>query len=429
MAARRPRIFIYSHDTYGLGHLRRSLLIAESLGHNMSPAPVVLIATGSPRTHSFECPPGTDTIKLPSVVKTADGRYRPRTLDVSLAEIVRLRSNLLIESARSFAPDVVIVDHSPAGMEGELRPMFRALATLRRPPRIVLGLRDIIDDAARVRAEWDREDIWSLIDRVYDRVLVYGDPKIKSTASELDLETRYPGKIVHTGYLGRQISNELKALAKAEPPRVLVSTGGGGDGQNVLRAYASFLESLPGKAPFHSTIVTGPFLSRRRQVELTQRFHASGQPVEVLEFTNRMEELHATSSATISMAGYNTAVEVLANGVPALFVPRSAPRLEQTIRAERLAACSPVTWCSDAACTPERIASFLESALSPESRAAAERSDLDLTGLKRLALEITKLAATANDDVREPSPIARRAKHPTDVESPVVVGSTLKTPA
>ena len=331
MASPPSRLLVYSHDTYGLGHLRRCLQIATGLS-TLTPAPSVLVATGSPRAQSFALPQGCDTLTLPAVTKSADGGYVSRSLDIAFEDLVELRSELLDAAGRAFAPDAVLVDHAPAGMGGELRRLLARMATSPRRPRLVLGLRDVIDDAAVVRADWDRNGIWELIDRVYDAVLVYGDGSVLTTAEELGLVQRFPDKVRFVGYLAAGPSR----ARPDEPPMVLVTTGGGGDGAALLRAYATFLDHLAAPTSFSSVIVAGPLLARRRRDEIERRFAAVGHRVEVVTFTDRMDELLARASAVVSMAGYNTVVEILASGVPALLVPRERPRREQTLRAERL---------------------------------------------------------------------------------------------
>ncbi|HKB16938.1 MAG TPA: hypothetical protein VKF62_12805, partial [Planctomycetota bacterium] len=67
-----PRVLLYSHDTYGLGHFRRSLLLARAIAREI-PEASILCATGSPRSHSFPLPPRFDYLKLPSITKDPEG--------------------------------------------------------------------------------------------------------------------------------------------------------------------------------------------------------------------------------------------------------------------------------------------------------------------------------------------------------------------
>ena len=119
---------LYCHDTYGLGHLRRTLLLAHHL-RSRWPRVSQLIVTGSALAHAFELPMGADYLKLPSVVKVGAGRYTPSALPVSFEAVRRLRRDVLTATAIRFQPDLCIVDNVPAGMKGELVP---ALLHLKR---------------------------------------------------------------------------------------------------------------------------------------------------------------------------------------------------------------------------------------------------------------------------------------------------------
>jgi predicted glycosyltransferase len=393
------RVLIYSHDTYGLGHLRRSLLIAEGLASSPHFGST-LIATGSPRTQAFSLPSGTDTVKLPAAVKTPQGDYRARTLDLPIDEMVRFRAEILRAVTRSYLPDLILVDHAPAGMLGELHPLFDEFHLWRRRPRLVLGLRDVIDEADRVRTEWDRVGAWRLLDEAYDRVLVYGDPAVPSTAEELGLPNRLPGRVIPVGYLGRSIEHS----ADSSDPYVLVTAGGGGDGHALLRAYVSYLESLPAPAPFRSVLVTGPLLSLRRQREVATRARHTGQAVDVIPFTDRFEDLLGGAAGVVSMAGYNTVMEILSAGIPALLVPRETPRQEQRIRAERLARVTDIEVCRAGRLDAKRIGRFVDRVLADGH---VEAPPVDLTGVERTARVLGNLLQwTAPPEVRHASAIA-----------------------
>ena len=252
------RVLIYSHDTYGLGHLRRSLLIARALSAR-SPAPSVLLVTGSSRAHAFPRPPGCDIFQLPGIFKRADGTYQARSPDASLAAVLELRSALLHSLARSFAPDMVVVDNVPVGLCGELGAMLKDLRRRRDAPELVLGLRDVLDHPERVQAEWNAAGAWDYLESVYDRILVYGDPRVLTTAQEPDLHTRYAQKLHFTGYVAPPLPDSREDVSGL--PSIVVTPGGGGDGQRLLRAYATALERERSPLPVRSVIILGPFLS------------------------------------------------------------------------------------------------------------------------------------------------------------------------
>ncbi|MFN3219252.1 MAG: glycosyltransferase family protein [Acidimicrobiales bacterium] len=388
------RTLIYSHDTYGLGHLRRCTLLAGGLV-DADPDNDVVIVTGSPRAQAFPLPERVDTIKLPAATKDDGGGYQARKLRCDLASLVRLRSDLLLAAVASYEPDVVLVDHAPIGMAGELLPLLTRLASSRRGPRLVLGLRDIIDDAAKVARCWEIDGSRDAL-AGYDEVLVYGDPQILTTAQELGLERRLDVPVHHTGYVAPSMPD-----AFGGEPFVLVTPGGGGDGQELLRRHLDAVEAgaLGG---MRSVVVTGPLMSVGRRAEVLARADAV-EGVTLLEFAEDMRSLIASATAVVSMAGYNTVVEELAAARPALLVPRSAPRLEQDIRARRLEPVSGVERCPVEELSSARIGSFVERAAARD----AHPTTVDLGGVQRAATLIAPSAspsAEAHSGGRQPRP-------------------------
>lgn len=363
------RYLMYSHDTYGLGHFRRTSLIASGLvGADRDNE--VLIVTGSPRAQAFPLPDRVDTVKLPTATKDATGAYRPRKLRGALDHLVAVRSSIISSAAASYEPDVIVVDHAPLGMSGELRSLLDLVNRRSRRPRMVLGLRDIIDDARCVEAAWHRDGIWDALDS-YDDILVYGDPSVTSTARELGLERRVAARVAHTGYVAPTMPEPL-----TDEPFLLVTPGGGGDGQLLVRQYLDAVET-GATAGLRSLVVTGPLLSARRRAELLVRAERLAT-VELVEFSDRMRSLIASAVGVISMAGYNTVVEELAAGTPALLVPRCRPRMEQDIRARRLSTRTPLEHCPLESLTADRIREFVGTC---HSSPAPANSSVDLSGV------------------------------------------------
>jgi predicted glycosyltransferase len=135
-------------------------------------------------------------------------------------------------------------------------------------------------------------------------------------------------------------------------------------------------------------VVSGPFLSERRQREIAARAQTVGHSVEVTPFTDRFEELLGGAAGVISMAGYNTVVEILSAGVPVLLVPRETPRLEQRLRAERLARVAEVEVCPADRLEPRRIERFVARVLA-EGRPMPQA--VDLGGVERTAQELSRV--------------------------------------
>jgi predicted glycosyltransferase len=331
------RVMFYSHDTYGLGHLRRTLSLARFLRH-ARPHLSQLIVTGSPMAHRFPLPPDADYIKLPSVVKVGSERYEPRSLAMPFTAVRDLRRELLLDAARHFRPDVLVVDNVPAGLKGELTATLRDLKA--GSCRLVLGLRDVVDEPAWVRRNWARTGSYALLDDVYDRILIYGRRDVYDPVAQYGFSERAAAKTRFVGYLGREpparTPEEVRGELDLDGERlVLVMAGGGGDGYQLLRAALETIRLRGGDVPFSILLVGGPLMPRRDQRRVRELV-ATQPRVRYFDFTEDLASYLAAADVVISMGGYNSVCELLSAGKPAIVVPRVVPRREQLIRAEAL---------------------------------------------------------------------------------------------
>ena len=328
-----PRVLIYSHDTFGLGHIRRCRAIANALIASF-PHISVIIVSGSSVISSFQFGDGVDYVRIPGIEKQTDGRYQPHHLNLELNDTLRLRADLIKQTVLSFDPDVVIVDKEPLGLRGELRPALDILR--RRGARIVLGLRDVLDEPAVLLEEWSRSGSLDALDTFYDDIFVYGLENIYQPLIGLPDEDRFADKVRYVGYLKRAVPSPMppnRYPRIAKQPFILVTPGGGGDGAGVIDWVISAYEADP-TIELPALIVFGPFMSREKRKEFAERI-ARNPKLEGLGFDPRLELLMNRAHCVVAMGGYNTFCEILSFDKPALVVPRVKPRLEQAIRAER----------------------------------------------------------------------------------------------
>jgi len=327
-----PRILLYSHDTYGLGHIRRARTIAMALAARFEGASI-LIATGSPIVGRFDFPPGVDFVRIPGVVKLPSGDYASESMKLDIAQTVALRAQILRATAEAFAPDILIVDKEPTGLRGEMLPTLDLLRS--RGTRVVLGLRDVLDEASALRTEWMRKGASEAVERYYDEIWIYGLPEIFEPLAGINLPEAVQARIRYTGYLRREAPDEWPEPHMGEripSGSVLVTPGGGGDGEAlidwVLRAYESDATlSVP------ALIVFGPFLNAERRVEFERRAHRF-RTIRTRNFDSRLERLMIEARGVIAMGGYNTFCEILSFDKPAAIAPRITPRMEQYLRVE-----------------------------------------------------------------------------------------------
>lgn len=330
-AAPRSRVMIYSHDTFGLGHLRRSRAIANALVAER-PGLSAIIVSGSPVIGSFEFGPGVDYVRVPGVTKLPDGDYRALNLNLSIDDATRLREAIILQTAETFAPDVLIVDKEPTGFRGEVLPTLAAMQ--RRGCRIVLGVRDVMDEPSLLVPEWERKGAAEALASFYDEIWVYGLADIYRPLASLPMPERLVSNTVYTGYLRRELPTEPSITvypAITQGPFILVTTGGGGDGDDVIDWVVSAYEADP-DIPLPALIVFGPFINRDRRRLFLERI-ARHPKLDAIAFDTKLEVLMSRADAIVAMGGYNTFCEILSLDKPALIVPRTRPRREQLIRA------------------------------------------------------------------------------------------------
>lgn len=330
---RGSRVLIYSHDTMGLGHLRRCRAIAHSLVqryHDLS----VLILSGSPIIGSFDFSARVDFVRIPGVIKLSNGEYTSLNLGIDLEQTLKLRAGIIENTADLFSPDIFIVDKEPLGLRGEVKGTLKLLK--KRGTRLVLGLRDVMDEPRMLVPEWHRKNVMPALGNLYDEIWVYGLPQICDPLEGLKVPRSVRRKMIYTGYLPRSTRGDRpprNVPMIVNNPYILVTTGGGGDGEGliewVLRAYETSNSQL---CP--ALIVLGPFMQPKQQAEFMSRTD-SLENVEMITFDAKIEHLEQHAIGVVGMGGYNTFCEILSFNKRALIVPRTRPRMEQYIRISR----------------------------------------------------------------------------------------------
>ncbi len=330
---RQYRLLIYSHDSFGLGHLRRCRTIAHALvGHRADLS--VLILSGSPIIGSFSFRNRVDFVRIPGVIKLRRGDYTPLKLDIGIEDTLALRASIIRHTAEVFDPDLFLIDKEPWGLRGEVRDTLKSLK--RRGTPLILGLRDVMDDPRRLAAEWRRKEAVPALTDLYDHVWIYGLPQICNPLATIPLTPATAAKVRYTGYLRRSPAPAEQSRVPPSAlgaPYLLVTTGGGGDGALlvdwVLRAYEHD-HDLPHPALF----VLGPFMRSALQADFMARVERLDK-VSAITFDANVENLMVNAAGIVAMGGYNTFCEILSFDKPALIVPRTKPRLEQYLRASR----------------------------------------------------------------------------------------------
>ena len=380
-----PVILMYSHDGYGLGHMRRNLNIARGLVA-MDPAADILMIIGCPSGLFFELPPQIDFIKLPSIIKIGQEQWRSSNLSMSFDATCALRAGMILHTAKMLRPDVMMVDYLAQGVGGELQPTLDWIRANGGRCKTVLGLRDIIDSPREVQARWRRQGVIERIVSSYDRVLLYGDEEMFDSADAYGLKGRIAGRLRYCGYVAPPIEERKEPGGAVS--HVVVTAGGGRDGLALHEAAIRARRALPHR-PMKLTIVTGPLMDPRDRRRIT--YLAGGDSgIHLLPWVDDISVLTRDADLVLTMAGYNSLTEILAQGHKPIVLPRKGPSREQRIRTRLFADRGLVDALDPEGEISRELAEIIERRIeTPQKRRTSVPFVLD--GAQRAASEIVSL--------------------------------------
>ena len=383
-------ILMYSHDTYGLGHIRRSMAIAS---HLLGPRVNILILTGSPIAGRFSFPEQIDFVRIPGMIKRTNEEYLPLSIKINARHALDIRKNIITATVKTFQPQLFIVDKEPLGLKREVLPALQWLRRCRPATRTILGLRDIMDDAETTRREWREKGVYQILADLYSEIWIYGNREMYDPVREYAIDPAVSGKVHFTGYIPRKVPSAegVQGIRKEhglseEDKLVVVTTGGGGDGFAVMDAYLRMLEAWGEPPPFKSILITGPFMPKSERKNIYKRSRKLG--VRMYHFYRQMEKIFAAADVVVSMGGYNTLCEILNQGTVSLVIPRETPRKEQLIRAETFKRRNLTDFIPWEALAPERLQAKLTGLLENAAAYREAIAGFRFTGIETMKQRI-----------------------------------------
>lgn len=358
-----------SHDGFGLGHVRRNVSLAEAVLRR-DPHADITVVTGVAADLPWLRRRDIRIVRVPTFVKDDTGTYRNGVMTET--QVLERRATTFQRVVETVRPDVVVVDRHPFGTKGELRPGLDRCNQL--GIATVLGLRDIIDDAAAVRAELASER-WDGAAGTYDHAIVYGARHVCDHEQEygLPIAAEYVGWVMSEAMRPRRQPNVDQRL-------LVVAAGGGADGHDVRRIGTELVRR---NRDWRGIMIVGPLARTGSEFDGVDR-------LEVVGTVERCGDLLSRAAASVQMAGYNTTVEALAAGVKPLLVPRRAPRREQAIRSSRFAALG-LADIVDAGADIDELSWMLHRPRRLHARSLAD-ADVQLDGADRTATMLTGIA-------------------------------------
>lgn len=394
------KLLIYSHDTYGLGNIRRMLSVVEHLVEQ-DPKMSALILSGSPMMQAFRLSERIDYIKLPCLERDQNGTYGSKFLELSYERLLSLRADLILNTILNFEPDLIIVDKKPLGVQNEIAPALDVLRRRANRAKLVLMLREILDDPATTTAVWERNGYHDTIREFYDAVLVVGSQNVFDTAQEYQFPETTQDKLHYCGYIkkpnnGRPAEQVRNELGIKDQDLVVVTAGGGKDGFRLMGVALSAFAAPTRLPKTHLLLILGPEMDQSERDALVSA-SADCESVTVYEYTTDMMSYLNAASVVVSMAGYNTVTELLSLQKPAVLVPRTVPVLEQWIRATRLEKLGLFSVIHPDQLTPRNFTALLRRALKKAGR-PADRCHIDMNGLENISLCVARLLRDRNSN-------------------------------
>jgi predicted glycosyltransferase len=387
----KKRVLFYCQSLLGIGHFIRSRELLFALRDFE-----VCFLYGGEVVPGFELPAGVEIVYLPALRSdTAFEHLYVIDSQESLAEVKARRQELVRATFDRFAPDILLIELFPFGRKKfnfELLPLLAHARATRPDIRIVCSLRDILVHRAD-QPRYER-DVCAVMNEYFDLLLVHADPRLQRLEETFGRVADLQCALRYTGYVAQPPRGDVPALAGAEP-LILVSIGGGRVGHELITAVLAAQPHLP--MPHRLHILTGPHVPAEQFERLQQL--AAGRPQVTLEHhTTQFMSWLRQAALSLSMAGYNTCMDILSAGARALVYPFAEhDNDEQTRRARKLEQFGYVRMLEPAQLTPESLSAEIVNALNAPP--AAPTVTLDLQGASHTA---ELLAALLADESKTP---------------------------
>ena len=409
------RMAFYCQHVLGIGHLVRSAEIVRQLCCDSK----VLFISGGEKPDGFRFPEdeNIEILQLPPLKTSPDFSDlqvcgSPR----SLKETKNLRCTMLLQSIAENKPDVIVTELFPFGRKKfrfELLPLLEHTRRQSRRPLVVSSVRDIL--VTRKDQDEYEQQVCDLVNAYYDLILVHGDKNFIALEDTFSRVRDLSCPVVYTGYVAahRHVSeDDVCSFPPAERnQRLIVVSNGSGQyltGQRFLESILRAAKLLQGRISHEFHVFAGPLMPEEAYARLKELARESSN-VKLSRYTPNLGAVLKQTELSVSMAGYNTIMDVLSGGVRAMVYPvTSNGDQEQIVRADTLAKAGVIDVIRTEELEPEELARKLEQAL----RRTPMSLTLNCDGASNSARTLKTLLAAHRDRT---SDIPQRWHRPQEV--------------
>jgi predicted glycosyltransferase len=342
----------------------------------------VILVTGGPQIET-QLPKHVTVVKLPEL--QMDRKFKDlysSDKSASLDHIKNERQKKLLAIVQKERPDIFFLELFPFGRQAfrfELDPVLEAIRSNRIARcGVISSVRDILVEKEKPKHE---QRALERLNTFFDAVLVHSDPNLitlKETFLRFD-EIRIP--VIHTGYIAQKPPHNARSRIRKQlgigedDVMIVASAGGGSVGKPILESTIQAFGHLKVDRRSHLYVFAGPYVPEHEFTYL--KGLKKGKRIQVEKFKSDFLSYLAAAELSISMAGYNTTMNILTAGVPALVWPFGENR-EQRLRAERLADRGALKLIDDQDLNPIDLADIMGQTLT---RTDSIETDIDLDGV------------------------------------------------
>jgi predicted glycosyltransferase len=357
------KILQYCQHVLGIGHFFRTLEILKAFeGHD------VILVTGGAGI-DIALPQHVRTIRLPELMMDAEftGLHAVDQKH-SLEDTKKMRSRMLMDVFAVQAPDLFILELYPFGRRSfafEINPVLAGIRDGALPATAVAcSLRDILVE--RQKTLKYETGVLEILNAYFDVLLVHSDPTLFRLEETFSRSDAIDIPLVYTGFVAPRPNPDARTairdqLGIGDHERLIVaSAGSGAVGAPLLEATLRAFERLRFDAGGRLMLFSGPYMPEENYRRLVQ---TNNPHIRVSRFSDDFLACLAAADLSISMAGYNTCMNILTAEVPALVWPFAQNR-EQRYRAERLASTGAMKVLEDSDLQPDRLAEHMRQAIS-----------------------------------------------------------------
>ncbi len=388
----KKKVLFYCQHVLGMGHLIRSREIVHALKDFE-----VCFLNGGEIVPGFEFFPEIEVVDLPPIKSDAEFK-EIQSMDAfqSLDEIKAARTQMILSEYERFKPDALIVELFPFGRRKfafELIPLLTRIRLNESDTKVVCSLRDILvskRDQTRHEAQ-----VLSTMNRYFDLLLIHSDPRFQKLEETFSRMSALKPRARYTGFVAEAVSEgepdpyqkDAFLIGKPEIPLILASIGGGRVGIELLECAVKASTLLQDDLPHQLLIFTGPYLPEKDYLRLEEM--AEPHPgIHLRKYTTQFLAYMKSADLSISMAGYNTCMNILVTGTKALLLPFTGNQNEeQTIRAEKLKALGLATIISPKELRPALLSEKIEASL----KAPPASSRLEINGAQKTAVFLSEM--------------------------------------